>query len=76
MVNINSNYIDKLGHLIDQVKNLDIDRLEVLVQRAHECHILEKEDPPEKFAVTRQALRMLWMFRRNIDNLEIYREIK
>lgn len=75
MANHKSLYIKELGLLIDQIKRLNIDRLERLVQNAHECSVHEVKEPPEKFAVTRQALRMLWMFRRNIDAVKIYREV-
>ncbi len=44
--------------------------LEHVVQLAHESTSSQKDDPPEIFeaaGVTRQALRMFWHFRCNIE---------
>ncbi len=52
------------------VMELPADRLEKLVQLAHESGARQKEDPPEVFGEqgpTRQCLRMLWHFRCNLD---------
>mgnify|MGYP006303619041 CR=1 FL=1 len=46
------------------------DRLERMVQISHECAVNQRHDPPERFAdqgVTRQALRMFWHFRCNLE---------
>ena len=43
------------------------DQLERLVQQAHESNCKQKDAPPERFPVSRQALRMLWHFRCNLD---------
>ena len=53
---------------------IDVDELERLVQQAHESAFQQMEDPAEVFAVSRQALRMLWHFRRNLESVEIHAE--
>lgn len=50
---------------------IDVEALELLVQQAHECDIHQTEAPPEPFDVPRQALRMVWRFRRNLEATEI-----
>ena len=69
-------FLNQIEQTFQAVSDVDINRLERLVQDAHQCSVHEEKDPPEKFAITRQALRMLWMFRRNIDAVKIYREAK
>jgi len=49
---------------------LPVASLERVVQMAHESTHDQKDDPPEIFeaqGVTRQALRMFWHFRCNIE---------
>ena len=53
---------------------INVDELERLVQQAHECALGQIEDPAEIFPVTRQALRMFWHFRRNLEAVEIHAE--
>ena len=53
---------------------IDADELERLVQQAHECAFQQRKDPPELFAVSRQALRMFWYFQRNLEAVEIHAE--
>ena len=67
--------VDRVGHLLDSVKAIDIDDLERVVQYAHECDIQSVNAPPQRFPITRQALRMFWMFRRNIDAVDIRVEV-
>jgi hypothetical protein len=67
--------VDRVGHLIDGVKAIDLDDLEGLVQQAHECDIHQVTDPLEPFPITRQALRMFWMFRRNIETVDVRVEV-
>ena len=46
------------------------DRLEHLVQLAHESTASQKDDPPDVFeddGVSRQCLRMFWHFRCNLE---------
>ena len=51
--------------------SIDLDELEQLVQQAHKCDPNQIETPPEPFTVSRQALRMLWYFRQNLDAVQI-----
>jgi len=67
--------VDRVAQLLDDVKAIDIDDLERLVQHAHECDIHATDDPPQRFPITRQALRMFWMFRRNIEAIDIRTEV-
>ncbi len=55
---------------LQAVRGIDIDRLEKLVQKAHEADLYQVDEPPEPFPVSRQALRMLWHFRCNLQSVE------
>lgn len=66
--------VEHVGHLLDHVKAVEIDELEHIVQIAHECDAREMDDPPQRFPITRQALRMFWMFRRNLEAVDIRTE--
>ena len=55
------------------VMAVDVDDLEKVVQQAHECDIKQLADPAEPFPVTRQALRMFWHFRCNLESVETRR---
>jgi hypothetical protein len=46
---------------------IDADELKRAVQAAHECDGEMMTDPPERFEVSRQALRMFWHFRCNLE---------
>jgi len=59
--------VDRVAHVLDAVMDIDVGQLELLVQQAHECDIKQISDPPEPFPVSRQALRMFWHFRCNLD---------
>lgn len=61
----------QVARLLDEILSIDIDELELLVQEAHECSTKQVDDPPEPFPVTRQALRMFWHFRCNIESVEV-----
>ena len=63
--------VDRVAHLLDAVKGIGIDDLERIVQQAHECDIKQISDPPEPFPVSRQALRMFWHFRCNLESVEV-----
>ena len=63
----NNTTIDRVAHVLDTVMDIDSEDLEKLVQRAHESDIHQVDDPPEPFPVSRQALRMLWHFRCNLE---------
>ena len=58
--------------VLNDVMAISLDDLEKIMQQAHECEITQINDPPERFAISRQALRMLWHFRCNLDAVEIY----
>jgi len=59
--------VDRVAHVLDAVMDIDVGQLELLVQQAHECDIKQISDPPEPFPVSRQALRMFWHFRCNLE---------
>jgi hypothetical protein len=67
----NPSTIDRVAHLLDAVKRVGIDELERIVQQAHECDIKQITEPAEPFPVTRQALRMFWHFRCNLESVEV-----
>jgi hypothetical protein len=69
----NLDTIDRVAHLLDAVKDIRIDDLERIVQQAHECGTKEVDEPAEPFPITRQALRMFWHFRRNLDFVQTRR---
>ena len=48
--------------------------LEKAMQLAHECDNNQIHEPPEPFVVSRQALRMLWHFRCNLDAVQVFTE--
>lgn len=62
--------------LLEEAMAIDLDGLEALVQQAHECDIKSGDDPPERFPIPRQALRMLWVFRRNLEAVDIHAEVE
>ena len=62
---------DRVAHVLDAVMDIDVGQLELLVQQAHECDIKQTGDPPEPFGVSRQALRMFWHFRCNLESVEV-----
>ena len=58
--------------VLNDVMAISLDDLEKIMQQAHECDAKRISDPPQRFAISRQALRMLWHFRCNLDAVEIY----
>ena len=70
----NASTVDQAVHCLNAAMAIDIDDLERLVEQAHECAISQVEDPPEVFPISRQALRMLWYFRRNLEAAQIHPE--
>jgi len=62
---------DHVAHVLDAVMDIDVGQLELLVQQAHECDVKQINDPPEQFPVSRQALRMFWHFRCNLESVEV-----
>ena len=63
--------VDRVAHVLDAVMDIDVADLELLVQQAHECDVKQIGDPPEPFPVSRQALRMFWHFRCNLESVEV-----
>ena len=53
---------------------IPVDDLELLVQEAHESTPKQMHDPQERFPVSRQALRMFWYFRRNLEAVNVFTE--
>ncbi len=66
----NGDTLDRVARVLDAVRAIEVEHLEDLVRQAHECDIRQIEDPPEPFPIPRQALRMFWHFRRNLESAE------
>jgi len=66
--------IDRVVDVLDLVMAIELVQLEDLMQQAHECDGRQLDDPPEVFAISRQALRMLWHFRCNLDAVDVHTE--
>ena len=62
-----SGIADRVEAVLADVVAIDIEGLEGLMQAAHECDPNQLEDPPQRFGVSRQALRMFWHFRCNLE---------
>ena len=71
----NSVSVAKVVALLQGVRALDLVELEGLVQQAHKCDIHCEDDPPQRFPITRQALRMFWHFRCNIESVDVRVEV-
>ena len=67
----NKTTVDRVAHVLDAMMDIDVGQLEQLVQQAHECDIKQISDPPEPLRVSRQALRMFWHFRCNLESVEV-----
>jgi len=65
-----------IANALQNVMAIELDDLEKVMQQAHECDINQIPDPPEEFPVSRQALRMLWHFRCNLDAVSVFTESK
>jgi len=63
--------VDRVAHVLGAVMDIDVADLELLVQQAHECDVKQISDPPEPFGISRQALRMFWHFRCNLESVEV-----
>ena len=61
--------VDRVAHVLDAVMDIDVGQLELPVQQAHECDIHQIAEPAEPFPVSRQALRMFWHFRCNLESV-------
>ncbi len=66
-----TNTADAIAELLDAVMNIAVGDIEQVVQLAHEHDIKQVDDPPEPLPITRQALRMFWHFRCNLDSVEV-----
>ena len=66
----NASTLERVQHCLKVTMSVDMDELEQLVEQAHKCDPNQIEDPPEPFAISRQALRMFWYFRRNLDAVQ------
>jgi len=61
------NTVEQVRKALEAVMAVDVAALERVVQEAHESNARQMEDPPQRFAVGRQALRMFWHFRCNLE---------
>ncbi|HOD84712.1 MAG TPA: hypothetical protein PKG77_25130 [Phycisphaerae bacterium] len=59
--------VERVAQAIDAVMGIRVDDLERVVQEAHESDSKQIHDPEERFALPRQALRMFWHFRCNLE---------
>lgn len=67
---------DQVVSALQAVMRVPIEPLERLVQEAHESTAKQMNDPPQRFAVSRQALRMLWHFRCNLEAVQPFTEVE
>ena len=63
--------VDRVAHVLDAMMDIDVGQLEQLVQEAHESNTKQTHDPEQRFPITRQALRMFWHFRCNLESVEV-----
>ena len=66
--------INAVIRCLDAVMAIPLDDLEKVIQQAHDSTPKQMYDPPDRFLVSRQALRMLWHFRCNIDSVRVFTE--
>ena len=66
--------IHKVIHCLNMVMALPLDDLEKVMQQAHDSTAKQVFDPPDRFPISRQALRMLWHFRCNIEAVRVFTE--
>ncbi len=72
---MNSNVtLDQVASALRTVMGVPVEELEQLVQEAHESGGKEMNDPPQRFPISRQALRMLWHFRCNLEAVQVFPE--
>jgi len=69
-----SEALSQIADVLMAVMTIPLNDMEKVIQQAHTFRIYLRSKSPEKFTITRQALRMLWNFRRNIDRIDIYSE--
>ncbi len=63
----------RVAEVLDEVLAISVDELETAMQEAHQSTCRQMEAPPEIFPVSRQALRMFWRFRRNLEAVDSVR---
>jgi hypothetical protein len=63
--------VERVQGVLADVLAIDLDALERLVQAAHESTARQRHDPPQRFPVSRQALRMFWHFRSNLESVDV-----
>lgn len=61
------NVVDKVWRALEVVMAVSVEEMERIVQLAHESTARQKEEPLERFEVSRQCLRMFWHFRCNLE---------
>jgi len=64
---IDNKLVGDVRRILDDVMAVPVEDLERVVQLAHESTAKQEEDPPERFGVSRQCLRMFWHFRCNLE---------
>ena len=57
---------------LTDVMAIPIDELEKIMQQAHQCDRNQVADPSQRFPISRQAIRMLWHFRCNLNAVTIF----
>ncbi len=65
--------LEPIAAVLAAVMEINTVELEKLVRQAHKCDPNQREDPIEPFSISRQALRMLWHFRCNLESAGIGR---
>ena len=70
----NASTIQRVQLCLNATMSIDLEELEQLVRQSHEYDPRSMDEPPDIFAVPRQAIRMLWKFRLNLDAAEIQPE--
>lgn len=63
--------VDRVTHVLDMAMSIDVGQLERMVEQAHECTPEQMHEPNELFCISRQALRMFWHFRCNLESVEV-----
>jgi len=62
--------LDRISDLLEAVLSIDLDDLDQIVQEAHKCTPSQMDEPEERYGVSRQALRMFWLFRRHLEKVD------
>ena len=62
--------LDRISDLLEAVLSIDLDDLDQIVQEAHKCTPSQMDELEERYGVSRQALRMFWLFRRHLEKVD------